>query len=72
MDLRPWSLFLSLFIGSVGFGFFIYGRKQQRIPQLVAGILLMGYPYFVSNLWLMAGIAVLIVALVAVAVRIGW
>ncbi len=55
MDLSPTNLFLSLVIGAVGFGIFQYGRKQQRVPQLVAGIALMGYPYFVASVgWMMA------------------
>ena len=72
MTQSVWWLFLSIAIGSIGFGLFIYGKKQARIPQLVAGILLMGYPYFVSNLWLLGGLAVLILALVWVAVRMGY
>jgi hypothetical protein len=48
-DLDSTSLFLSLVITSVGFGFFLYGRKADRYPQIVAGILLMVYPYFTSG-----------------------
>lgn len=55
-------LFLSLFIGAIGTGLFIYGKKQTRIPQLVAGLILIAYPYFVPNLWLMAGIAAAVLA----------
>jgi hypothetical protein len=65
-------LFLSFVVGSVGLALFIYGKKQTRIPQLVAGILLMAYPYFIGNLWLMAGIAVGILVLLGVAVRMGY
>jgi len=68
----PWALFLSLVIGSVGMAFFIYGKKQTRIPQLVLGVLLMAYPYFISNLWLMSGIAVGLTGLFWVALRMGW
>ncbi len=55
MDFSPGSLFASVLIGAVGFGFFQYGRKQQRIPQLVTGVALMGYPYFVASVgWMLA------------------
>jgi hypothetical protein len=64
-------LFVSLVIGSVGLALFIYGKKQTRIPQLVVGILMMGYPYFVSNVWLMSGIAVFLVAGLWIAIRMG-
>ena len=65
------SLLLSLVIGCVGFVCFAYGKKQHRFPQMLAGIVLSIYPYFVSNLILMAAIAVAVLALLAVAVRLG-
>ena len=67
MDLSSGGLFLSLVIGAVGAGLFIYGKKQSRSPQMIGGLLLSLYPYFISNLWLMGGIAVAIVAAVWVA-----
>jgi hypothetical protein len=63
--------FVSLAIGAVGTGLFIYGKKQSRWPQLVGGILLCIYPYFVSNVWVMLGIAVALLAAVVVLVRVG-
>jgi hypothetical protein len=33
-------LLTSLLVGSVGAGFFLYGKKQARLPQLAAGILI--------------------------------
>ena len=71
MDLSSGGLFLSLAIGTVGAGLFIYGKKQHRLPQMIGGLLLSFYPYFISNLWLMAGIAIAIVAGVWVAVLRG-
>jgi hypothetical protein len=68
----PWWLFISLVIGSLGMALFVYGKKQARIPPLVLGILMMVYPYFISNLWLMSGIAVGLLGLLWVAVRMGW
>ena len=67
-----WWLFLSIALSSIGLGLFLYGKKQTRIPQLIGGILLMGYPFFVSNLWLMSGIGVALLVLVWVAVRLGY
>ena len=49
MSLDPTAVFLSLIIGSVGFVLFVYGKKQERWPQLVAGLVLMVYPYFVGS-----------------------
>jgi hypothetical protein len=64
MDFSAGSLFLSLAIGAVGTGLFLYGKKQRRIPQLIGGIVLTVYPYFIPNLWVMGGIAVGIVLVV--------
>jgi hypothetical protein len=38
-----------LLFGSIGLGFFVYGKKQRAIVSLVSGIALMVFPYFVSN-----------------------
>jgi hypothetical protein len=65
------SLILSLVIGCFGFVCFAYGKRQQRFPQMLAGVILSVYPYFVSNLILMAAIAVAILALLGVAIRLG-
>jgi hypothetical protein len=35
--------------GAVGLGYFIYGKKQERLTPLLCGIALMVYPYFVSG-----------------------
>jgi hypothetical protein len=71
MDLSVGSLMLSLLIGSVGAGLFIYGKKQTRMPHLAAGLVLVIYPYFVPNLWLMAAIAVALLAALWLVVRAG-
>ena len=49
MDLSAGSLFASLGVSTVGFGIFLYGKKQVRIPPLVVGLLMMIYPYFVGS-----------------------
>ncbi len=38
-----------LIFGSIGTAAFIYGWKQKSLKPLVIGLLLGGYPYFVSN-----------------------
>jgi hypothetical protein len=42
-------LILSLIPSGAGFVLFVYGKKQARWPQLVAGLLFMVYPYFTSS-----------------------
>lgn len=56
------SLLWGVIFGSVGIGFFIYGKKQARIVPLVCGVALMGFPYFVSNTWLLVGIGAVLIA----------
>jgi hypothetical protein len=65
------ALLLSLLIGCVGFVCFVYGKRQGRVPQMLAGIILSVYPYFVSNLLAMAAIAVVVLVLLGIAVRLG-
>ena len=72
MSLDPGMLFLSLITSGVGFVLFMYGKKQGRGPQLVAGLVLMVYPYFVSTLAMSLGIFVAVVAATWLAVRQGW
>lgn len=43
------ALFLGVLFSSIGLGFFIYGRKQQKPVPLLCGLTLMIYPYFVST-----------------------
>jgi hypothetical protein len=39
--------------GSIGLGYFIYGKKQRAVIPLVCGLVLMVFPYFVSNVILL-------------------
>ena len=39
----------SIVYGIFGLGFFIYGKKQGAMVPLICGLVLMVYPYFVSN-----------------------
>ena len=72
MDLSASSLFASLFVSSVGVGFFIYGKKQRRPAHLAGGLALTIFPYFVSSALVMIAIAAAIVAGVWIAARQGW
>ena len=72
MSLDPTLLFLSLLTSGAGFVLFVYGKKQDRFPQLLGGIALMVYPYFVSTVTWTVAIGAAIVAAVWLAVRQGW
>lgn len=60
---------VSLAIGAVGTGLFIYGKKQAQWPQMACGVILCVYPYFVDNVWIMLGIAVALIAALWVLLR---
>jgi len=68
----PTWLFLSLIPGGIGFVLFVYGKKQQRWPQLVAGLTMMVYPYFTSTIRAMAVVGALICAALWYVVRLGY
>lgn len=72
MDFDSNSLLVSLLLGAAGFVSFSYGKKQGRLPQMVAGVALMIFPYFVSNVPLMLGIGVGLLALLGLAVWLGY
>lgn len=49
------SLLWGLLFGSVGLGFFLYGRNQKALVPALCGVVLMIFPYFVSStLWMVA------------------
>ena len=72
MNLDPTWLFLSLIPGGIGFVLFVYGKKQQRWPQLAAGLALLIYPYFTDSVISLIGVGVAIGAGLFVAIRLGW
>ena len=59
-----WAIVASFIWGSVGFLYFIYGKKTQRAPQLFGGIALVAISYFMADsaLWM---------SLVAVGILVG-
>jgi uncharacterized membrane protein HdeD (DUF308 family) len=51
-------LFASLIWGSVGVGYFIYGKRQGSWSPMVGGVLMITTSYFVSSALLMSLICV--------------
>lgn len=49
--------------GSLGLGYFIYGKKQGAVVPLLCGLGLMVFPYFIINAWLLVGVGVGLAAL---------
>jgi hypothetical protein len=59
---ESWLLWGLLF-GSIGMGFFAYGKRQRAVVPLVCGLGLMVFPYFVSNTILVVVIGVGLIAI---------
>jgi hypothetical protein len=72
MNLDPTWLFLSMIPGGIGFVLFIYGKKQDRWPHLIAGIAMMIYPYFAPTAMTMTIGGLAIGAALWWAVRMGY
>jgi hypothetical protein len=70
-SLGAW-LYVSLVISSIGFVLFAYGRKQARVPQLVVGLALLVYPYFITAMTPMLIVGAALLAALVVVVRLGW
>ena len=45
------GLLLSVLFGAIGLGYCVYAKQQRKGMALLAGVGLMVFPYFVSNLW---------------------
>lgn len=56
------ALLWGLLFGSIGFGFFLYGKKQRAVVPLVCGLALMVFPYFVANTTLLVLIGLVLMA----------
>jgi hypothetical protein len=57
-------LFASLLWGSVGVGYFIYGKKQQEMIPLIAGLVMIAISYFVGSALFMSLISVALIGAV--------
>ncbi|MDE2295311.1 MAG: hypothetical protein KGL36_07615 [Gammaproteobacteria bacterium] len=56
------QLLWGMLFSSIGVGYFIYGKKQGSLIPLICGIALMAYVYFISNVYLLVAVGVVISA----------
>jgi hypothetical protein len=56
-------LIWGVLFGAIGLGFFAYGKKQKAVVPLFTGIALFTVPYFISNVYTLVIIGVILVAL---------
>ena len=56
-------LLWGLLFGSIGFGFFLYGKKQKAVVPIIAGIALCVVPYFIANIYILVTVGVVLMAI---------
>jgi hypothetical protein len=57
------SLLWGMIFGSIGLGFFVYGKKQGAVVPLLCGLALMIFPYFVESTFLLIAIGAALMAI---------
>lgn len=55
-------LIWSMLFGSIGLGFFLYGKKQRSVVPFAVGVALFVFPYFMPNLFVMLVVGTVICA----------
>jgi len=65
-------LFASLVWGSIGVGYFIYGKKQSSWPPLVGGIAMIAVSYLIGSALLMSLISLGLMAAVYFMLKQGY
>jgi hypothetical protein len=61
--LQTSTLLWGLLFGSIGLGFFVYGRRQRAVVPLLCGVALMVFPYFVSNTIALVTLGIVLIAI---------
>lgn len=56
-------LIWGLLFSTIGLGFFMYGKKQHALVPLACGLVLMIYPYFMSNAIVLVVIGLVLIAI---------
>jgi hypothetical protein len=54
------TLLLSLLTGSIGAGYFIYGKKQRKFLPMLSGAGLCIVPYLISSLFILSGVSLVL------------
>jgi predicted membrane protein len=56
-------LIWGMMFGAVGLGFFTYGKRQRAIVPLFTGIALFVFPYFISNVYILVAVGIVLMAI---------
>jgi hypothetical protein len=56
-------LIWGMLFGAIGFGYFLYGKKQKAVVPLISGIALCVVPYFIANVYALLIVGVILMAI---------
>jgi len=56
------QLLWGLLFGSIGVGFFVYGKQQRAVVPLACGVALIVFPYFMPNTIALVGVGIALTA----------
>ena len=56
-------LIWGMLFGAIGFGFFLYGKKQKAVVPIITGIALSVVPYFIADVYVLVGVGVILIAI---------
>jgi uncharacterized membrane protein HdeD (DUF308 family) len=65
-------LFASLIWGSIGLGYFIFGKRQGAWVPMVGGVVMIAASYFISSALLMSAICIALIVAVYVLLKQGY
>ena len=65
-------LFASLLWGSVGLGYFIYGKKQSSWPPMIGGLVMIAVSYFAGSGLMMSLICGVLLAAIHLLLKGGY
>ena len=57
------SLLWGLLFGSIGLGYFVYGKNQKALVPALCGVALMIFPYFISSMLLLVVVGAALMAI---------
>jgi hypothetical protein len=66
------TLLSSLFWGSIGAGYFVYGKRQRSFVPMIGGVLLIAASYFAGSVLEMSLISGLIIAAIHLLLKRGY
>ena len=56
-------LLWGMLFGAIGFGYFLYGKKQKAVVPLITGIVLCVVPYLIANVYVLVMVGVILMAI---------